>query len=122
MGQYDEALRVLTPLSASYPEDALTWFDIGVCQSRLGRFHEAVGPFQRALALMPDDPGAHLNLMLCYRRMMRLTEARQEEAIFRNLRSGAPPPAVIDRYFALHPGQVAEQSVRHEHALTLKKP
>jgi tetratricopeptide (TPR) repeat protein len=120
MGRYQEALSTLHPLAESHPEDPLTHFDVGLSLFRLGRLEPAVAAFQRVLAIVPDDAGAHLNLMLCYRRLMRLSEARREEAVYRNLRSEGGPRSLIDRFLAANPEEAFERTLRHEHRLVLK--
>jgi Flp pilus assembly protein TadD len=120
MGRYAEAIDILARLTRSHPEDAATWLDLGLCQFRIGDVPAAISSFQRTLALVPDDSGAHLNLMLAYRRTMRISEARREEAMYLNLKHDGRPAPIVQNYLRNRPDEALEASLRHEHALVLK--
>ena len=52
--EYEEALRVLTPASASRPELADLQYDTGLALEWLGRYEEAAERYQAALRYAPD--------------------------------------------------------------------
>ncbi len=117
MGEYDDALRLLRPLAERYPRDRETWFDIGMALYRTGRYEAAEEPFLRMLDVDPDDVSAHLNLMLCYRRLNRLSLARREEAVYRTLQEVDVPEQLLAEYRRTHPADALESLPIHEHVL-----
>lgn len=117
MGQCETALRILNPLAERFPRDSQTWLDIGLSLSSLGRVEDAATAFTRMLEIDPDDASAHLNLMLCYRRLRKLSLARLEEGAWRALREEAPPQTVMDAYLRRNPNGAREMQSIHTHTL-----
>jgi Flp pilus assembly protein TadD len=64
------------------PDSADAHNDLGAVLARQGRITDAVGQFQRALALRPGDPDAQRNLLL----------AEQRGAARSNSPGSDPPP------------------------------
>lgn len=54
-GQYEEALRMLRVAVAQSPDDAELWTMQGVAYNGLGKASDALGSFQRAIKLAPDN-------------------------------------------------------------------
>ena len=52
--RYGDALPHLTRLAEDWPEDAWTWYAIGVCHDRLDSPRAAIPAYQEALRLAPD--------------------------------------------------------------------
>ncbi len=102
-GQYDRALRLLTPLAAQFPEDSVLQFDLGQARFQLGDYEAAAAAFRRALAADPDDAAAHYKLKRCYQYLRRIPEARREEAIGRYLAEDKLAPQLFPVYRSAHP-------------------
>lgn len=51
--RYEDALSHLLRVSEDWPDDAWTWYAIGVCQDRVDRPDAAVIAYRKALALVP---------------------------------------------------------------------
>ena len=117
MGRYDEALRLLRPLARDYPMDRLTWLDIGLCLLQQDRLAPAAEAFRRMLDADPNDAVAHFNLMQCYRRLLRISDARGEEVVYRILQESAPPATILLEYARTHPAEYRESQPVHEHIL-----
>jgi len=117
MGQYDEALKVLQPLAEQFPRDKLLHFDIGMGFFLSGRYAEASRAFVRMLDIDPDDLSAHYNLMLCYQRLRRVSDARHEEAIYRYLKEDETVKQITQPYLLKHPIDDREVQTIHEHVL-----
>jgi tetratricopeptide (TPR) repeat protein len=120
MGQFETALAYLNPLSARYPRDRMIWFNIGRSHFQTGSYEEAAKAFRRMLDADPDDVAAHFNLMDCYRRLRRLSEARREEAAYRVLRDDELPTHIIEPFLREHPHIQRERLLMHEHLLSEK--
>ena len=58
MGRDAEALAVLEAAAAAFPDHADPHFNLGRAQYLSGKFEAALGSFERALALRPDDQGS----------------------------------------------------------------
>jgi Tfp pilus assembly protein PilF len=102
-GQYDNALRLLTPLAEQFPQDSALLFDLGQARFQLGDYAAAAVAFQRALAADPDDAPAHYKLKRCYQYLRRIPEARREEAIGRYLAEDKLAAQLLPLYRRAHP-------------------
>lgn len=60
--RYDDALPHLDQVVRDWPDDAWTWYAIGVCQDRLERPGAAIHAYKRALSLVPDWTKALKNI------------------------------------------------------------
>lgn len=117
MGRYDEALKMLRPLANEYPMDRLTWLDIGLCLLQKDQLAAASDAFRKMLDADPNDAVAHFNLMQCYRRLLRISDARREEVIYRILQEAEPPAVLLQNYARAHPDDYREAQPLHEHIL-----
>jgi predicted Zn-dependent protease len=117
MGQSEQALQMLEPLGKTHPGDSATWLDIGLCYFSMGRYVDAIEPFNHMLEIDPDNEVGHFELMQCYRKLRRITDARREEAIYRALHTDSPP-ALVQRYLSAHPDAAREAQPIHEHLLS----
>jgi tetratricopeptide (TPR) repeat protein len=118
MGQFDQALRLLTALSERYPRDRQLWMEIGLCRLQSGRNAEAESAFSRLLAVDPDDAAAHLHLMQALVRQKKVSQARREEAVFKALRDDEPLHAVREPYLRANPDARLESAPMHVHRLS----
>lgn len=61
-GQGQEALRLALQVTATAPDLALGWYNLGLIQRQRGDLPQAIAAYQRAIALAPTDAAAHQNL------------------------------------------------------------
>jgi tetratricopeptide (TPR) repeat protein len=117
MGQLEAALAILNPLTREFPRDRLLWIDVGLSYLKGAQYQPAADAFGRALAIDPDDAGAHYNLMRCYTALNRLTEARREEAIFHALQDDEPLTSLVEPFLSRNPALRRESLGVHTHVL-----
>jgi len=81
-GRLDEAEALLRKHLDRHPDDAGAWLDLGMIALTRhgvpGGLDEAVPLFEKAVALDPSLPEAHLNLGMAWARLGRTDDARRE--------------------------------------------
>jgi tetratricopeptide (TPR) repeat protein len=93
-GKLDQAIEDYRQVLQQYPDMAEVRSDLGAALAGAGRYEEAIGEYQRALAVKPF-PQVRLNLALAYYKSGQLTEAARElERVHRELPS-EPRPAML---------------------------
>jgi arylsulfatase A-like enzyme/Flp pilus assembly protein TadD len=75
--QYSAASQDLQAAMELGLTDPATYNFLGIAYSNSGRFDEAIGSYESALAAKPDYAEAHLNLALAYQRKGEMEKARQ---------------------------------------------
>jgi tetratricopeptide (TPR) repeat protein len=91
--QWDEAIQHFskaTKLDAGFGD---AFLDLGVSLVTVKKYSEAIPPLETAVKLEPQNPTAHYNLAVAYRRGGRPTDADREFAIHRRMteQNGAQP-------------------------------
>ncbi len=61
-GRFEESLPLLLEQAQTIQPDAMSWFQVAVAYSSLGRVAEAIGAYERALALDPEYATSMFNL------------------------------------------------------------
>ena len=89
-GDYQTALRLLTRLSQSYPDDPLVLFDLGSAQDALDQTTAAESTYKRAISANANFLEPHLALGLLLARNNRPAEARTELLSATNLKTPDP--------------------------------
>jgi len=100
-GRLPEAAQLFTELAREFPAHPLPHANLGLVLRRLGKSEAAVTSYQRALALVPDNPSIMSSLGNALRSLGRLTEAEKVQA----------------RTIQLAPD---DRSFRYNYALTLR--
>ncbi len=77
-GRLDEAVAQLEKTTATYPDYAPAWLNLGAARYEKKRFDEAIAAFQKAIALDPSSAIAHSNLGNTYMDAGRLDDAIAE--------------------------------------------
>jgi tetratricopeptide (TPR) repeat protein len=75
--KYDMALPFFFEAVQRNPNHVQAYFQIGYCLATLGKYKEAIEPYQKALALTPKDPNILNNLCSAYGKSGRYGEAAQ---------------------------------------------
>jgi tetratricopeptide (TPR) repeat protein len=114
-GDYDTALESLRRVAAQYPRDRVVWNQIGRLHFLKREYKEAVGAFQRVLAVDPEDVQAHYNLMLCYRGLGDMQASKREEALFRRFKADEASQTLTAKPRLLSPEDNNERQMIHEH-------
>lgn len=60
-----------------FPDTPSSYVVLGIYKHRLGRYQEAIAPYEHALELKPDYSDAHYNLALTYIELNQLEKANQ---------------------------------------------
>lgn len=76
LGSYADASKWLTRSVEDDPKDAEAWYFLGRAKYNENRFDEAIGAFERCLALEPRNIKAQSNLGLSYVGLNRVPEAQ----------------------------------------------
>jgi tetratricopeptide (TPR) repeat protein len=88
--KYAEAIPILQKVVADNPRDADAWNYLGFASRKLGKKEEALGYYQKALALQPKHKGAHEYLGELYLMMNDLPKAEAQLAKLKEI-CGATP-------------------------------
>ena len=86
--KYDEAIPLLKQVVADNPKDADAWNYLGYASRKLGRKEDAMGYYQKALAIDPKHKGAHEYLGELYLQLDDLPKAEAELATLKTLCPG----------------------------------
>jgi tetratricopeptide (TPR) repeat protein len=83
--KYDEAIPMLQGVVADNPRDADAWNYLGFASRKLNKNEEALGYYQKALALDAKHKGAHEYLGELYLQMNNLPKAEEQFTILKGL-------------------------------------
>lgn len=81
----DEAMPILQRVVADNHRDADAWNYLGFCARTLGKYDEALGYYQKALALNAKHKGANEYLGELYLKMGNLAKAEEQLAILKGV-------------------------------------
>ncbi|HKY32616.1 MAG TPA: tetratricopeptide repeat protein [Candidatus Polarisedimenticolia bacterium] len=121
-GRYDEAVEHLRTTLQSFPRDRVVLNQLGRVLFLQRKYEEAIGAFQRVLAIDPEDLQAHYNLMLCYRGKGDLESAKREEALYARFKADESAQEITGPRRLQHPEDNNERQLIHEHRSTWKDP
>jgi len=80
------------------------------------RHREAIGEFEAALRVDPEDLTAHYNLMLVYRALGDEAAEKREETLYSRFKADESAQSLTGAYRRLHPEDNLERQPIHEHA------
>jgi predicted Zn-dependent protease len=83
--QYQQAIPLLDQLVAENPADADALNLLGFSHRKLGHENKALGYYQKALAVMPNHPGANEYLGELYLEMKNLPKAEERLAVLEKI-------------------------------------
>lgn len=86
--KYDEAIPLLQKVVADNPRDADAWNYLGFCSRKIGKKEDALGYYQKALAVDPKHKGANEYLGELYLMMNDLAKAEAQLAVLKGLCPG----------------------------------
>ena len=114
-GRLDEAEQHLRQALRSFPRDKVVWNELGRVRYLRRRFAEAVIAFKQSLQIDPEDLNAHYNLMLCYRRLRKMNEAKIHEGYWRHFKPNESEDRLAGDYSRTHPEINNERQPIHDH-------
>jgi tetratricopeptide (TPR) repeat protein len=115
LGQYDEAQAHLEQARNNYPRDRVVRNQLGRVLFLKRQFREAIGQFEAALSIDPEDLQAHYNLMLCYRGVGDREQAERHETLYRRFKADESAQAITGPFRQLNPHDNNERQSVHEH-------
>ena len=74
-GKYDDAEKLVSPLTKKFPKHSLSWKVLGAALKQTGKINEALIPMQKSVQLSPQDAEAHNNLGITLKELGKLDEA-----------------------------------------------
>ncbi|HKP36210.1 MAG TPA: tetratricopeptide repeat protein [Pyrinomonadaceae bacterium] len=117
-GQLDQAESNLKQVLAAYPRDRISLQQLGeLCKIRRD-YKGALECYQKILHIDPEDLGAHYNLMLVYRKLGRLDDAKREAKIFADLKDDPSALSIANQFLRKHPEMSNESVYWHVHDLS----
>ena len=115
LGRYAEALDHLNRAAASYPRDRVVLDQIGRIYFLQRRYRDAIGAFDRALLVDPEDLQAHYNLMLCYQGLGDDVRASRERALYERFKADEAAQSITGAFRLKSPEDNNERQSIHEH-------
>ena len=122
-GKYDDALHHLQIAAAQFPRDRKVRNEIGRLLYLQRKYEEALGEFQKTLAVDPEDLDAHYNMMLCYRALKNPNMMAKEQKLYTRFKADESVDAITGITRRANPHANRERQRIHEHtsALNTKK-
>ena len=117
-GKYDDAIRHLERTLQAFPHDRVVLNQLGRVFFLQRQYRSAIEVFERTLAVDPEDLQAHYNLMLCFKGVGDLAQARREETLYERFKADEPAQEITGERRRTHPHDNNERQLIHEHAST----
>jgi tetratricopeptide (TPR) repeat protein len=117
-GQLDQAENNFRQVLAQFPRDRISLQQLGELCKIKRDYNGAVECYSRILAIDPEDLGAHYNLMLVYRKLGRMDEAKREAKIFADLKDDPGALSLANQFLRKHPEMSNESVYWHVHDLS----
>jgi tetratricopeptide (TPR) repeat protein len=114
-GRYDEALKHLYRAQETYPNDRVLGNEIGRVYFLKRDFTRAVAALQAVLTIDPEDLQAHYHLMLSYRGLGDMVNARKEQQFYLRFKADESSQRITGAYRRDHPEANNERQPIHEH-------
>ena len=92
-GQWDEAVTHFSTAARIDPGFAEAYLALGMSLASAQKFAAAVGPLEKYVKIVPDDPAGHYQLAIAYDRTGRKESAAKEMQLQREAAAKAPPSA-----------------------------
>ena len=114
-GKYDEAAVHLRKVIAQYPRDRVVRNELGRVLFLERRYRDAIGQFNAALEVDPEDLEAHYNLMLCYEGLGDEKQAHEHQIRYLRFKADEASQTITGPYRQLNPEDNNERQPIHEH-------
>ncbi len=117
-GQLEQAENNLKQVLAAFPRDRISLQQLGELCKIKRDYKEALECYDKILQIDPEDPGAHYNLMLVYRKLGRTDDAKREAKIFADLKDDPGALSLANQFLRKHPEMSNESVYWHVHDLS----
>jgi len=115
-GRLPEAEKDLRSVLEKFPLDRVAWNNLGTVLWLAGKYPDAVGAFEKTLAIDPEDLTAHYNLMRVYRAQGDAKNAAIHEAAYRKYKEDETSRALAADLRRVDPWVNRESLPVHVHA------
>lgn len=120
-GQLDQAESNLRQVLNAFPRDRISLQQLGELCKIKRDYEGALECFGKILAIDPEDLGAHYNLMLIFRKLGRIEDAKREARIFADLKDDPGALSLANQFLRKHSEMSNESVYWHVHELTLTR-
>jgi len=117
-GLLDQAESNIRQVLTAFPRDRISLQQLGELCKIKRDYQGALECFGRILAIDPEDLGAHYNLMLVYRKLGRIEDAKREAKIFADLKDDPGALSLANQFLRRHPEMSNESVYWHVHELS----
>ena len=117
-GQLDQAESNIRQVLTAFPRDRISLQQLGELCKIKRDYQGALECFGKILAIDPEDPGAHYNLMLVYRKIGRTEDAKREAKIFADLKDDPGALSLANQFLRKHSEMSNESVYWHVHELS----
>lgn len=128
-GRLEKAEAAFKKVLESYPRDRMTLQQLGELakiksevvppEQREAQIKIAEKYYARVLAIDPEDVGAHYNLMIIFQKLGRFEEAKNEAAIFKDLKEDPTVTSLAGTFLQTNSPIATESLPFHTHSLNL---
>jgi Tfp pilus assembly protein PilF len=116
-GLLDQAENNIRQVLAAFPHDRISLQQLGELCKIKRDYAGALECFGKILEIDPEDLGAHYNLMLVYRKLGRIEDAKREAKIFADLKDDPGALSLANQFLRKHPEMSNESVYWHVHEL-----
>ena len=116
-GQLDLAESNLRQVLAAFPRDRMSLQQLGELCKIKRDYTGALESYDKIMQIDPEDVGAHYNLMLIYRKLGRIDDAKREAKIFADLKDDPGALSLANQFLRKHPEMSNESVYWHIHDL-----
>jgi len=117
-GLLDQAESNIRQVLTAFPRDRISLQQLGELCKIKRDYQGVLEYFGRILAIDPEDLGAHYNLMLVYRKLGRIEDAKREAKIFADLKDDPGALSLANQFLRRHPEMSNESVYWHVHELS----
>lgn len=120
-GQLDQAESNIRQVLNAFPRDRISLQQLGELCKIKRDYEGALECFGKILTIDPEDLGAHYNLMLIFRKLGRIEDAKREARIFADLKDDPGALSLANQFLRKHSEMSNESVYWHVHELTLTR-
>jgi tetratricopeptide (TPR) repeat protein len=113
-GKYDEALSHFRRAESLYPRDRVVLNDIGRVLFLQRKFEDGLAALKKVVEIDPEDLMAHYNLMLCYKGLGLVEEAKAEQRLYERFKADEDANMLLGPYLRENPHHNRMRQLIHE--------
>jgi len=116
-GQLDQAENNIKQVLAAFPRDRISLQQLGELCKVKRDYQAALECYNKIIDIDPEDLGAHYNLMLIYRKLGKVDDAKREAKVFADLKDDPGALSLANQFLHKHPEMSNESVYWHVHDL-----